>query len=253
MSSRCAVLINSAPSLHPVQWSYHLAEIPDLTPLSTPRSVLDRPLPSLSFQSLPTVQILNSFVLTFIRIAPGVPPLWSYHSVFPPDSFFPQRTTVPSSNPQPRFLLRELCALCVKKTLFTPLASTAALSGSNRLGAMHCRLCTRPRTTYFPLPGRPKACLGILLSSIGHGTLATGHVATFPPSLSTFNRRLSTSASWKLAPGNSPQLHRSRIADHPSCPCNSFRMNTSKSASKQRTLTSFRMNTYKKLGEGAAR
>ena len=33
-------------------------------------------------------------------------------------------------------------------------------------------------------------------------------------------------------------------------PINTFKMNTCKSVSKQRTLTSFRMNTYAKRGEG---
>src|SRR5712692_6196151 len=34
------------------------------------------------------------------------------------------------------------------------------------------------------------------------------------------------------------------------CIVSSFRMNTCKSVSKQRTLTTFRMNTYEKQGEG---
>src|SRR5229473_6174232 len=34
------------------------------------------------------------------------------------------------------------------------------------------------------------------------------------------------------------------------CNVSPFRMNTSKSVSKQRTLTTFRMNTYEKQGEG---
>jgi hypothetical protein len=35
------------------------------------------------------------------------------------------------------------------------------------------------------------------------------------------------------------------------CDPNFFRINTYKSASKQRALSSFRMNTYEKLGEGS--
>src|SRR6266852_9953486 len=35
-------------------------------------------------------------------------------------------------------------------------------------------------------------------------------------------------------------------------PVSPFRMNTCKSVSKQRTLTTFRMNTYEKRGEGGA-
>src|SRR6266851_4268341 len=41
------------------------------------------------------------------------------------------------------------------------------------------------------------------------------------------------------------------LSPHPRAPFKSFRMNTSKSVSKQMTLTPFRMNTYEKQGGGA--
>ena len=75
MLARCAVLLNLAPSSHRSNWSYHLTDIQDLAPLSVHCSGLDRPLTFLSFQSLPTVNFSNSFVLTFIhQCRGGIPP-----------------------------------------------------------------------------------------------------------------------------------------------------------------------------------
>src|SRR5207302_7075438 len=42
-----------------------------------------------------------------------------------------------------------------------------------------------------------------------------------------------------------------RTTRHADVPLTPFRMNTCKSASKQRTLSPFRMNTYAKPGEGS--
>ena len=75
MLARREDLLNHAPYSHPLNWSYHLAEIHVLEPLSAHRSTLGRPLPSFCFQSLPTVNFLNSFVLTFIHQCRGCTPL----------------------------------------------------------------------------------------------------------------------------------------------------------------------------------
>jgi hypothetical protein len=86
--------------------------------------------------------------------------------------------------------------------------------------------------------------------------------------INTYEKGESSSARRSLRPGpgsswTAPRLFQSvlrrvykpalrrAISLHSSTPATPFRINTCKSASKQRTLTSFRMNTYKKRGEGA--
>src|SRR6266403_3952775 len=47
-----------------------------------------------------------------------------------------------------------------------------------------------------------------------------------------------------------PKSSSPRVTRHSPLPLTPFRINTCKSVSKQRTLTTFRMNTYEKQGEG---
>ena len=61
MSSRRAVLLNSAPSSHPSNKSYHPTKTRVLALLSVRHSTLDRLSPSLSFQSLPHSFALGNF------------------------------------------------------------------------------------------------------------------------------------------------------------------------------------------------
>ncbi len=71
--------------------------------------------------------------------------------------------------------------------------------------------------------------------------------ASIASAISTFR---TLSKNCRAVSESPPKFFRSRSSDAKCQASKPFRMNTCESVSKQRTLTTFRMNTYEKQGEG---